>query len=118
MTRGPLHKKVVLAEKVAAELNRKRPEPMTLLHKRLQEVDLGLFTGKKNNVTLGMQDKAASAMAAWDNSDPFAYGRTVLHLRQGYVEATDIIKEMGQRTLARRAARIKEVEDAKAKQAY
>lgn len=121
----PVHKAAVLDRRVQVELNRKHPEPMTLMHKREKNGELPseadtqiamIRCGRvycKPEVSPGLVEKAALATAAWDNSDPFAYGRTALHVRQGYLSANDLIKEMSQRTLARQAAKRKEVDDAK-----
>lgn len=88
-----------------------KPEPMNLLHKREKMIDeMFPLPYRKPEVTLGQIEKAARAMADWDLSDPFSYGRTALHVRQGYLEPAEIIKEMSERTLARRAARRKEVD--------
>lgn len=116
MTRGCNHKKARLAAQVAAELNKAHPEPMSLIHKRQKNVDAGIFdpSHPKNRPSLGMTDKAATAMAEWDNSDPFAYGRMALHVKQGLVDPAEIIKEMSQRTTARRVARAREIDRAKA----
>lgn len=105
-------------ESAQRELNHKHPEPMTLLNKRA--FMLGLHNDeyppyRKPEVTLGMIDKAATAQAQWDNSDPFAYGRTALWVKQGYAEPNEVIKDTLPRILSRRAARIKEIEDAKSK---
>lgn len=108
----PVHKANLLSARVSAELNKKHPEPMNFMHKRQKNVDLGLYDPQRG-ATLGQIEKAASAMAAWENSDPFAYGRTALHVRQGYLRSDEVVKEMTMRTIARRAAKVKEVEDAK-----
>lgn len=95
-------------------------EPSTLLHllslrAKLLGLDAATYPPyRKPEVTLGQIEKAARAMAEWDNSDPFAYGRTALHVKQGYIDPNDIMKEVTQRTLARRAARAKEVDHDKA----
>jgi hypothetical protein len=91
----------------------KKPEPMTLLHNREKGVDQGIYSSPKGVATLGEIDKAATAMAEWDNSDPFAYNRTALYVRQGFLDPNEVVKEMGQRTIARRVARAREVENAK-----
>lgn len=93
-------------------MKEKHPEPMSLMHKRQKEVDAGLHDPVKGQ-TLGQIAKAAAAMAAWDNSNLFAYGRTALHVKQGYLRSEEVVKEMQQRTIARRAAKVKEVDDAK-----
>lgn len=121
----PDHKAALLAEKVAAELNKKHPEPMTLMHKRVKNKEIpGEGEGEVSllrcgrvycppEVSKGQIEKAARAMAAWDNSDPFAYGRTALHVSQGYLDPGEVVKEMSKRTIARQAAKRKEVDDAK-----
>lgn len=92
-------------------------EPSTLLHLLSQRAKmLGLDAAefppyRKPEVTLGKIEKAATAMAEWDNSDPFAYGRTALHVKQGYLDPNEVIKEVTQRTAARRVARAREVDN-------
>lgn len=110
----PVHKANLLAGKVEAEKNRKHPEPMSLFHKREKAGEIPGFVLPKPDYGMGTVFKAATAMAEWDNSDPFAFKRTVLHVRQGYLLPDLIVKEMGQRTLARRVARAREVDNAKA----
>lgn len=114
MSKGKISKANALAAKVQAALDAKHPEPMSIFRKRERLPELNGGEYHKPEVTLGMKDKVASAVAAWNNSDPFAYGRAYLHVSQGYIHPEDTIKEMSQRTLARRAAKIKEVDDAKA----
>lgn len=109
----PVHKAFLHLAKLGEELNRKHPEPMTLIHKREKAGEIPLHRLPKPQVSLGKIEKAAGAMADWDNSDPFAYGRTALHVRQGYLEADLVIKEMTQRTTAHRVAKAREVENAK-----
>jgi len=111
----PVHKDNLRLAGLNAELNHKHPEPMALFHKREQSGEVPAVALKKPEVTLGQIDKAATAMAAWDNSDPFSYGRTALYVKQGYLNVADVVKEMGQRTIARRAAKSREVDDAKTK---
>lgn len=124
----PVHNIAVANAKKTAELNRKHPEPMTLMHKREKELDKyfsykdaaghiieNLYARRKPEITFGLAEKAAKAMADWDNSDPFAYGRTFLHVKQDYVNGIDIVKEMSQRTTARRAAKAREVDNAKSR---
>jgi hypothetical protein len=94
--------------KVAEELNRKHPEPMSIFHKREKNGEAGDRAYPKGAATLGQIDRAAAAMAAWDNSDPFAYGRTALHVKQGYLHPEEVVSEMSKRTIARAAARAKE----------
>lgn len=89
----------------------KHPEPMSLMHKR--EKDLPPLPYRKPEVTQGAAEKAAGAMADWDNSDPFSYGRTMLYVKQGYIDPRDTIKDMSKRTLERRLAKVREIEDAK-----
>lgn len=110
----PVHKEAARLRRVEAEISRKHPEPMTLMHKREKNNDI-IPAALKGTATRGQIEQAARAMAAWDNSDPFAYGRTALHVSQGFERSEEIVKEMGQRTLARQAAKRKEVEDAKSK---
>lgn len=99
--------------KVPSVLREKHPEPMTLFRKREQNGDVPAIPLRKPEVTAGLASKAVGAMADWDNSDPFAYGRTYLHVKQGYVDPKDIVKDMGKRTLDRRIAKAREVEDGK-----
>lgn len=108
----PEHKLRLLAAGVQAELNRKHPEPMSLFHKREKQGAIPEIPLPKGLATLGEIAKAADAMAAWENSDPFAYRRTALHVHQGYLNSREVVEEMTQRTLARRAARAKEVDRA------
>lgn len=112
LQKRPVHKENLRLARIQAELDHKRPEPMSLFHKREKQ---GMIPDPKLPLPqhgMGVVDRAAKAMADWDNSDPFAYNRTALYVRQGYLRPDEIIKEMGMRTLARRAARIKEVDDA------
>ena len=88
---------------------------LKLLKARLSAGEIPDSVRPKPEHSIGLKDKAARASADWNNSDPFAYGRTYLHVQQGYVEPHELIKELTQRTLARKAARVKEVEDAKSK---
>lgn len=111
---------------IEAEKNRKHPEPMTLMKRRFEsgevpsEADAKISMSRcgrqfcKPEVTPGAAEKAAQAMAEWDNSDPFAYGRTLLHVKQGFVSANTFVEEMQKRTIARRAARIREIENGRA----
>lgn len=110
----PIHKANLLAAVVAAEKIRKHPEPMSLFHKREKAGDVPPHVLPRPDHGIGTVFKAATAMADWDNSDPFAFKRTVLHLRQGFLDPDTVIKEMGQRTLARRVAKAREVDNAKA----
>lgn len=117
----PVHKARIAAEKLAATLNAKHPEPMSLMHKRVKQGEVPSDKMwelhphyHKPEVTLGKKEKVATAVAAWDNSDPFAYGRAYLHVTQGYIAPEDTIKEAVQATIVRRRAKIKEVEHAKA----
>lgn len=92
----------------------KKPEPMTMMRNREREIDLMFpLPYRKPSVTLGQIDKAATAVAEWENSDPFAYGRTALHVRQGYLDPAVLVKEMTQRTIARRVAKAREVDNEK-----
>lgn len=108
----PYHKSAVHARKVQLELDKKHPEPMTLMHKREKNGELN-SPSRKGTATLGQITKAARAMADWDSSDPFAYGRTALHVSQGFLDPEMVIKEMTQRTVARQVAKRREVDDAK-----
>lgn len=102
-----------LIANTAAELNKKHPEPMSLFHKRekMGEIPKGdFFIYRKPEIPAGVAERAADAMAAWDNSDPFARGRTLLHVKQGYLIPSEVEKEMSLRTIARKAAKVREVE--------
>lgn len=110
----PLHKARIAAEAVSAALNFAHPEPMSYLHKRERELPLRPLP-RPTEFGIGKVFQAATAQAEWDNSDPFAFKRTVLHIRQGFVSPEDIIKEATRRTNARRVAKAKEVDDAKNK---
>lgn len=121
----PNHKAEFLALKVQIEFDKKHPEPMSLMHKRVKnkevpsEADAEISLTRCGRVycppevTRGKVEAAARAMADWDSSDPFAYGRTALHVAQGFVDPREIVAEMSKRTLARRAARRAEVDHAK-----
>lgn len=108
----PVHKARLAAEKLQADKDQRHPEPMSIMRKRERELPNGEY--RKPEVTLGMKERVALAVAAWNNADPFAYGRAYLHVSQGYIDPEDTIKEMSQRTLARQAAKIAEVDNAKA----
>lgn len=109
----PLHKMRIAQAALQAERDRKHPEPMSIFHKREKQKEIPEVKLPKPMVTLGQIEKASFAMSQWENSDPFSFDRTALHLKQGYLNADDVIKEMGQRTLARRAAKVREVDNAK-----
>lgn len=106
------HKKAIRLNAVAAELDRKHPEPMMLFHKREKAGEIPAFP-RKPEITRGEASQAAEAMAAWDNSDPFAYGRTFLHVKQGYLNSREVVEEMHKRTVARKIAKAREVDRAK-----
>lgn len=90
-----------------------RPEPMTLMRKREKMINEMPLPYRKPEHTLGVIDKAARAAADWDLNDPFAYGRTALHVRQGYCDPAQVVKEAEERTIARKAARRSEAEKEK-----
>jgi hypothetical protein len=107
----PNHKRQLRLNEANEAISRLHPEPMTLIHKRekmIREDFPPVY--RKPPHTLGTIDKAATAMAQWENSDPFSYNRTALYVRQGYLEPQLLIEEMEKRTLARRVARAREVE--------
>lgn len=106
----PVHKARIAAEKVAAALNLKHPEPMSLMHKREKQGEVPPIALPRPEVTLGKLEKVALSVAAWDKSNPFAYGRAYLHAKQGFIQPEETIKEMDQRTLARKVAKAREVE--------
>lgn len=108
-----VHKEMLRLDKLAVELNKKHPEPMSLFRKRERDGEIPAIMLPKPDVTLGKLEKAARSSAEWNNSDPFAYGRTYLHVKQGYLRADEVIKEMTERTTARRVAKAREVERAK-----
>jgi len=60
---------------------------------------------RKPEVSPGRVEQAAQAVAAWDNSDPFAYGRTALYARQGYIDVEETVSSMNKRALARKVAK-------------
>lgn len=107
------HKAELKARKVQLELDRKHPEPMSLMHKREKNGSLN-EPSRKGMATLGQIANAARAMADWDSSDPFAYGRTALHVSQGFLDPELVVKEMTQRTVARQVAKRREVDNATA----
>lgn len=111
------HKAAIEAAKKAVEVNRLHPEPMSLFHRREKNGEVSNVASRKGVATRGEIEKAAFAMAAWDSSDPFAYGRTALHVEQGFLNSDEVVKEMSHRTLARQAAKRKEVDDAKSSHA-
>lgn len=104
-----VHKEMVRHAAHVAAVNKAHPEPMTLMHKREKMIHEDFArVYRKPPVTLGMIDKAAAAMAAWDNSDPFAYDRAALYVKQGYINPEEALTEMHKRTVARRVARERE----------
>lgn len=91
-------------------------EPMTLMHKRQREIDstqpatilaMGKWSYHKPQHSKGVLEATAHAVASWEISDPFAYGRTYLHTKQGYIDPLQTIADMSSRVAARRAARAK-----------
>jgi hypothetical protein len=112
-SKRPQHKARLAQERLNAATNAKHPEPMSLMHKREKAGEIPAHVLPKPLHTLGKIDNAATAMAQWDLSDPFSYNRTALYVKQGYVHPDDVVKEMTTRTIARRAARAKEVDNAK-----
>lgn len=99
---------------ITPKKSQERPEPMNLMHKREKMIDeMFPLPYRKPEVTLGAIEKAARAAADWDLNDPFAYGRTALHVKQGYLDPLAVVKEMEERTVARKAARRKEAEKEK-----
>lgn len=106
----PIHKQNLATARLNAEKDKKHPGTMTVFHKREKAGEIPAQPLRKPEHSKGLVAQAAGAMADWDHSDPFSYGRTALHVRQGYLDPKDVIKEMGQRTLARRVAKSREVE--------
>lgn len=113
LKKGEAKKLATLAANVEAEKNRKHPEPMSLFHKREKQGEIPPERLPKPEYGMGTVETAARAVADWENSDPFAFKRTMLHVRQGYLDPKELVKEYTQRTLARRAAKIKEADSAK-----
>lgn len=105
----PIHKQRLADERLNAAA---KPEPMTLMRKREKLIDT-LYPKPKPMHTLGVIDKAARAAADWDLNDPFTYGRTALHVKQGYCDPAQVVKEAEERTIARKAARRREAEKEK-----
>lgn len=114
----PIHKRNLAQARLNEALDKSHPEPMSLMHKRGKELDklhrrndgkpeLPYF---KPQHSLGVIEKVARAVADWDLNDPFAYGRTALHAKQGYIDPMKLGEEMHMRTVARRVARAREVE--------
>lgn len=110
----PKHKEALRLNAAMIAQNKAHPEPMSLIHKRQKLLDQGLFDPQRE-VTNGAAEKVARAVADWELSDPFAYGRTFLHAKRGLLDPTKLSEEMHLRTVARRAAKIKEVNDAKSR---
>jgi hypothetical protein len=124
--RHPVRKLRARTARLNAENAKKHPEPMFHFARRqdtkvsrptLIELDAQDTEILKREATLGRIEKAARASAEWNNSDPFAYGRTALHVKQGYLDPEAVEREFRNRTLARQAAKRKEVDDAKGKTA-
>lgn len=109
----PNHKARLRLNEIAEGIAKAHPEPMTLMHRREKDGELPVRKLPKPLHTLGTIDKAATAMAAWENSDPFSYNRTALYVKQGYIDPKEVIEEMSKRTIARRVAREREVDRAK-----
>lgn len=112
-----LRKKNRIAAREAAkklqDSEHRRPALLGLFHKREQELGLTAASFppyRKPEHTIGLKEQAAHAMAEWDSSNPFAYGRTYLHAKQGYIDPAEVVKEVTQRTVARRVAKVREVE--------
>lgn len=107
-----VHKARLAQERLNEALNKSNPEPMRFMHKRAKELDklLGNSTYRKPEHSPGTVQTVAIAVAEWDLSDPFAYGRTKLHAKQGYIDPLKVTDEMKQRTIARRVAKAREVE--------
>lgn len=93
------------------KLKEEPAQPMALMRKRERMIDTEYpLPYRKPLVTLGTTERVAKAIADWDKSDPFAYGRAALYIRQGYIDPKEVEKEVHLRTKARRDAKIKEVE--------
>jgi hypothetical protein len=90
----------------------KTPGTLHLFNKRYTDVVQHLPTKyRKPEVTRGKIEAAATAAATWDNSDPFAYGRTALHVKQGYLDPEKVVEETHKRTIARRVARERDTKE-------
>ncbi len=109
----PIHKRNLARIASAVEQNKRHPEPMTFFHKREKNKEIPETALPKPQITLGTLDKVAEAVSAWDNSDPFSGDRARLYAKQGYIDPGEVIKELSMRVLARKAAKAKEVDDAK-----
>jgi hypothetical protein len=68
------------------------PEPMALIMGRAEEI-LRQPDFRKPHVDGRRVHEAAKAWALVDVSDPFAYARMALHLRQGYELVSDILED-------------------------
>lgn len=104
----PNHKEGLRLNAVKAAQNKAHPEPMSLIHKRQKQLDQGIFDPQRE-VTNGAAEKVATAVAAWDLSDPFAFGRAFLHAKKGIIDPEEIAKEMHLRVVARKAANSREL---------
>lgn len=106
------HKEALRLNAKDVAQNKAHPEPMSFIHKRQKNLDQGLFDPQRD-ITLGSAEKVAHAVADWELSDPFAFGRTFLHAKKGLLDPLKLSEEMHMRTVARKAAKVKAVEDAK-----
>lgn len=113
----PKHKAAIHLARLNAERDKRRPEPMFEFQRRIDnkylDSDIDTVRILKREATLGRIEKAAIADAEWNNSDPFAYGRTALYVKQGWIDPEKHVEELHKRTLARRVAREREVDSAK-----
>lgn len=98
-------------------MNIKLPEPLQTMLKRYDYIERNEPKNyvkpqdrPGNYLPEGQIQAAAEAVASWDLSDPFAYGRTALHARQGYLDAKKTAEDFHLRTVSRRTARVREVE--------
>lgn len=89
-------------------LSQRFPEPMTLMERRRKELDRVFGPDNKPwpkpKVDWAKTEEAAQLTADWDRTDPFAYGRVKLHMRQGYVNVDQQAREMKARLLAQKIA--------------
>jgi hypothetical protein len=88
------------------------PEPMHTMQRRYEYIERHEPKQyvKPQYMPAGVVETVARAVADWDLSDPFAYGRTALYARQGYIDVEQTIADYNLRTIARKAAKRREVD--------
>ena len=89
------------------------PEPMKLIREREKEVMELPLPYRVPQYQPQLIDDAARAYAAFDNSDPFAYGRMELYCTRGYENPFQILPEFRGKVRVRELAKIMEVEKKK-----